>query len=97
MAEVRWGVGPELATPSPPPGHTPTLRLSSQNSSSACPPTTGITYDMHCVLDVDSEKHNQIAQDIWANAEVFDWRAEAVFKYIQVGAVQCCEARDCRL
>lgn len=42
---------------------------------------------MHCVLDVDSEKHNQIAQDIWANAEVFDWRAEAVFKYIQVGCL----------
>lgn len=56
----------------------------------ACPPAmptcAGITYDMHCVLDVDNEKHNQIAEDIWANAEVFDWRAETVFKYIQVRA-----------
>lgn len=50
------------------------------------PTPAGITYDMHCVLDVDNEKHNQIAEDIWANAEVFDWRAEAVFKYIQVRA-----------
>ncbi len=66
-----------LASPSPPP-------------LSTFP--AGITYDMHQVLDVDSEKHNQIAQDIWANAEVFDWRAETVFKYIQVFTVSGTEA-----
>lgn len=46
--------------------------------------TYGLTYDMHKVLSEDSDNYNERASRIWDNAERFDWRAEAVFKYIQV-------------
>ncbi|KAL4452348.1 hypothetical protein ABPG75_008010 [Micractinium tetrahymenae] len=46
--------------------------------------TYGLTYDMHRVLSKDSDNYNERASRIWDNAERFDWRAEAVFKYIQV-------------
>lgn len=39
---------------------------------------------MHRVLSKDAEEYNERASRIWDNAERFDWRAEAVFKYIQV-------------
>lgn len=46
--------------------------------------TYGLTYDMHRVLTKDTAEYNERASRIWDNAERFDWRAEAVFKYIQV-------------
>jgi hypothetical protein len=39
----------------------------------------------HSVLKEDAANYNARASRIWTNAEQFDWRAETVFKYIQVG------------
>lgn len=50
--------------------------------------TYGLTYDMHRVLTKDTAEYNERASRIWDNAERFDWRAEAVFKYIQVGGAR---------
>ena len=62
-------------------------RLLSRSAHTRTPlPSAGINYDMHAVLDATHAKHNSTAAQIWDNAEVFDWRAETVFKYIQVRA-----------
>ena len=45
----------------------------------------GINYDVHGALDESNERYSESAAAIHENAEVFDYRAEAVFKYIQVG------------
>lgn len=43
-----------------------------------------VTYNIHSVLDVNHKDYDPRSQDMWAQAEEFPWKAEAVFRYLQV-------------
>lgn len=44
----------------------------------------GASYDVHDVTKVDHKDYDANVVAIWENAEVFDWRTERLFRYIQV-------------
>lgn len=43
-----------------------------------------VAYDIYHCLDKNDPHYNPKTQAMWDNAEVFDWRAEEIFKYLQV-------------
>ena len=55
-----------------------------------CQVTYGARYKVHDVVATD-----QAVADVWDNAEVFDWKTERLFRYLQVrivewqGAIRC--------
>ena len=48
----------------------------------------GATYDVHSVVDENHKDYDKHVVGIWENAEVFDWRTERLFRYMQV-SLQC--------
>jgi sodium-dependent phosphate transporter len=46
--------------------------------------THGATYDVHNILDEKHNDFNNTVAKMWEHAEVFDYKAERVFRYLQV-------------
>ena len=44
----------------------------------------GANYDVHSVVDENHKDFDKSVVGIWENAEVFDWRTERLFRYVQV-------------
>ena len=50
-----------------------------------CVPVQGMRYDIHNVLNEAHVEFSNTVADMWEHAEVFDFKAERVFRYLQVG------------